>query len=600
MENVKDSLVDLERHRRRLEENITELQNALLHWRTWDAEYEALKEEVESADDSDQANLERIKNEFEGELVNRKEVAEIFGKAQQRSRDQIINVLDRRIDYVSKSVETLQKQLEAVEHKHAAASIISQPDIQDDEGRPITEIVEELDSDDNVVSYRLNQPGQSMPHVREALQKAGIKDLPSISEDSSSNRVSELSPDEQQASPLKPKQQSAKHDVGMAPAKSPPVTKKAPKKSVAFADEVAPAEESGPSVSKAARRVEDIMKSAKSQEDMMNQKPVIPENEDPEDAALRRQMLNYGMGEVGAVVAELQLEDGASDVDSDHWDYSDEGFDESMDDAEDDEDKYGRSTLRVVTQDYRQRMLELEQRLGINSKSPAKQKLLDDADGESGSEDERIGRIVVNHGASASPSAAQKQPEKPATLSKETSRKAEKKGVRFAESLDIRPDSPPPAPAPQDKESVTDPLGDVVEREVADKPVKPKTPRKASRFRKARGEAAPNDAIPKAPMDITASFTEQDKLSGPSGPPSQTLADTLVERDTVSEPMNDEDFEDMIDQGALALEHQRLRRKFIQQQGGFLKENESPIQPLDETEGGPERLSRFRAARLSK
>jgi unconventional prefoldin RPB5 interactor 1 len=43
---VKDSFIDLERHRVRLEENVAKLQKALQHWQTWDAEYEGLKEEI--------------------------------------------------------------------------------------------------------------------------------------------------------------------------------------------------------------------------------------------------------------------------------------------------------------------------------------------------------------------------------------------------------------------------------------------------------------------------------------------------------------------------------------------------------------------------
>ena len=80
------------------------------------------------------------------------------------------------------------------------------------------------------------------------------------------------------------------------------------------------------------------------------------------------------------------------------------------------------------------------------------------------------------------------------------------------------------------------------------------------------------------------------------------LANQLVERETVSQPTEAQEqaHDDYEDQKELADEHQRLRRKFIQQQGGFLKENEGPIQQLDEEEGGPVRQSRFKAARLSR
>jgi unconventional prefoldin RPB5 interactor 1 len=38
----------------------------------------------------------------------------------------------------------------------------------------------------------------------------------------------------------------------------------------------------------------------------------------------------------------------------------------------------------------------------------------------------------------------------------------------------------------------------------------------------------------------------------------------------------------------------------IQRQGGFLKEEESEVVPLTEEEGGPKKISRFKAARLAK
>jgi unconventional prefoldin RPB5 interactor 1 len=43
---VKDSFADLERHRLRLEGNVSKLKKALKHWQTWEAEYEGLKEEI--------------------------------------------------------------------------------------------------------------------------------------------------------------------------------------------------------------------------------------------------------------------------------------------------------------------------------------------------------------------------------------------------------------------------------------------------------------------------------------------------------------------------------------------------------------------------
>ena len=43
---VRDSLVDLEKYRLQLEQNVAKLQASLRHWRTWEIEYEGMKEEI--------------------------------------------------------------------------------------------------------------------------------------------------------------------------------------------------------------------------------------------------------------------------------------------------------------------------------------------------------------------------------------------------------------------------------------------------------------------------------------------------------------------------------------------------------------------------
>jgi unconventional prefoldin RPB5 interactor 1 len=46
MTGVRDSFVDLERHRLQLEQNVAKLQASLRHWQQWEIEYEGLKEEI--------------------------------------------------------------------------------------------------------------------------------------------------------------------------------------------------------------------------------------------------------------------------------------------------------------------------------------------------------------------------------------------------------------------------------------------------------------------------------------------------------------------------------------------------------------------------
>ena len=46
MNTAMESLVDLERRRKQLEDAVAHLRKSLQHWQTWEAEYEGLKEEI--------------------------------------------------------------------------------------------------------------------------------------------------------------------------------------------------------------------------------------------------------------------------------------------------------------------------------------------------------------------------------------------------------------------------------------------------------------------------------------------------------------------------------------------------------------------------
>ncbi|KAK5015784.1 hypothetical protein LTR16_012852, partial [Cryomyces antarcticus] len=70
-------------------------------------------------------------------------------------------------------------------------------------------------------------------------------------------------------------------------------------------------------------------------------------------------MLAYGLNEVGAVVAELDLEEFSDDPEDDFDDEDTGDYDSSVEE----EDQYGRSTGKLVDEGYRKEMLELEKRL---------------------------------------------------------------------------------------------------------------------------------------------------------------------------------------------------------------------------------------------
>lgn len=589
-QKVRDSFLDLERHRQLLEENIEKLQKSLRHWQTWEAEYEGLKEEILAAKPTpNRKQLVALARDYEGDLVTRKEVEELLGP-ETRDAAQVVNLLDRRMDYVEQNVRTVQKQIDVAERKLATASIISTPEVRNEEGLPMTEILEELDEDGNVISSSTSTAGSAKPQLLEVLKKAGVE-LPASS--SKDVRVveekAEIAPKTDPEIERKSKTESAK------PAR----------KGVKFTEDTKTGSE--PEKSQTAKRLEEIMSIAKQSEAKPSEPPVIPTDESEEDAALRREMLQYGMSEVGAVVAELNLEDGS--------DWEDEGYE---DDTTDDEDSFGRSTGRIVDDELRQRMIELEEKLGFRVMENVGKKASDVDIVQEG-----IGRITIN-GQTSDAAAKEDEAEMSSSIKSENS--AAKKSVRFSEELDISP-GPKPAPASAPVERVAAPVGDIVERTAPAESTTTLVPqKKQSRFKSAR--AAPANVVngplaasitrstgpslplfpakpttPK-PFSQTIQFApaSENIRTVPSGPEGRTLAPKVVERDvppdaTATEP---DELDPQLLHQEVATEYHRMRNRMIQRQGGFLKEEECEIVPLTEEEGGPKKMSRFKAARLAK
>lgn len=592
---VKDSFLDLERHRQLLEENIEKLRKSMLHWQIWEAEYEGLKEEILAAKSTPtREELLAIGRDYEGELVTKKELEDILGVKEARSASQVVNLLDRRIDYVEQNVRTIQKQLGAAEDRLAAATVISTPDVRNEEGLPLTEIMEELDDEGNVISSRLSTPGSAKPQLLEVLEKAGVKGLLPNTPDSGVSTIADA-----KSQPI------VDETASKLPRKAPKPTKKG----VKFAEDTKPGPE--PEKSQTAKRLEDIMKIAKQHENPSSEPPIIPKNETSEDAALRREMLQYGMSEVGAVVAELELEEGSDWTDDDYDDRS----------SVDEEDAFGRSTGRLVDDQLRQQMLELEERLGVRAMQNIGQKA-DDYDVV----EEGIGRITINgqeeERASTSTNIAYQTG---ADSSNRHPTASAKKSVRFSESLDISPATKPPASPPAKKPRLPAPVSDIVERTAPTQTTAPSSQKKVSRFKSAQastmnilnGPLAPTSvtqntplplhpARPSAPKPfstpITFSPVEEPARTVPTGPKGKTLAPTIIERDTplATSAAEPDEFDPQLLHQEVATEYHKLRNRMIQKQGGFMKESESEIVPFTEEEGGPKKVSRFKAARLAR
>lgn len=644
----RDHISDLERHRLRLEEQIFKLRKSLQHWQTWDAEYEGLKEEIQGfkktpgAADPTAQDMIDLGHEFGGELVNEKEIKELLGKDMSRSAKQVTDLISRRQDYVQKNIETVQKQVDAAEDKLTKVFIVSNPSLEDEEGGPLMDIREELDEDGNVVSSSISHPGQQTAHIMETLKRAGIElpdqeskgneETPDVAESSSDAGAPAMKMEE----PIQPDlsqgagEASVQAEAAPASQEPKPISRK---KSVSFApDTKEPAESSGVPETKGSFTAHMNFKPGSRVVELNDkdeaigheiagpqnpgiQDPVIPKNESEEDAKLRREMLEYNLNEVGHVVAELDLYEGNSD-DEDMYEEEDSDIEEV------EEDEWGRSRP-VITEEYLQKMRELEKKLDariIENMGPAPEdadlnNMLQQAQG--------VHKLVVRTDEEIPPALLPKQSAK--NTSAEAQRKNEtsepastagsatqparsEKGVRFAPEPDVSPAPavklPPPSP-PSTKAPEPSPVADaIIERtpvtQAPPAPSEPVPPRKASRFKVSRAN------LP-ADSSLTASSSTASPLpSRPTGPSNATLASFIIEHDMASTPASAPD-PDGLDPDTLSQEtltsYHKLRTKLIQrQEGGFtrLDPEEAADGPLVEEreDGSVRKVSRFRAARV--
>ncbi|KAK3362651.1 Prefoldin subunit-domain-containing protein [Lasiosphaeria hispida] len=595
MEQPKDHLSDLDRHVQLLEGKVNTLRASLNHWQQWYLEYSALKEEVEQLpnDPPPRKELARIRRDFDSELLTKKEINEIFGKNDLKDADKIATQLSRRIDYVEKNIDSVRKLLEVDENKLAAAIVVAYPDGGTDEesGLPLTDIIEELDDDDNVVRSRLQTGGDAEPKIIEALQRVGIHDLPKVEKDSPKKEVplptnvvkEEINADSTPTAAATPKG-SQKAALSEARPGS--------KKNVSFSEDTKEGHEPRkPPQSRADREVEQLRQAFRDLQNTDMSNAVIPKNESAEESALRREMLDYSMQEIGPVVAELQLEEGYSDDEEDpDWDEIDEGIDDEDEDG--DEDDLGRSKHSVITGDYIKRMQELEKRLGATSAFAVHRQ-----NPENGAPEAGVGRISVVKESTSKDGGA------------DTSMLAprEPKSVKFANQLDIAEEKtarPAPRPKGKPRKPEVSPIGDIVEKtttpellEGQEGPMK-----RVSRFKKERA-AVSTATIPPGPLEIRPKFlpeTRADPSKEPAPPEGVTVAPTVVERVVSPQLQEPDDMDDNMLYQAAAVEYNRLRNKMIQKQGGFMKkEEEEEIVDPEEEEGGPRRMSKFKAARLA-
>ncbi|GAB1204320.1 hypothetical protein APSETT445_002972 [Aspergillus pseudonomiae] len=573
--------MDLERQRLELEGNILKLQESLYHWRTWEAEYDALKDEIsELDDDATMDDFLRIGRDFGGSLVTEDEVKVILGEKQgvARTKQQVIDLVSRRVDYVKQNVTTMEKRLRSVENQLHAFDSAEQLPTEPTSDFPMTEIVEELDEDGNVISSSTATPGDQAPELLELLKKAGVNDVPDA-------------PNANAQPGYKAKDGSSSADKEHGDISEKPSLRETNGSSVAYSEEK-------PAASDLA---------TEKQEEL----PVTDIDESPEDAKLRREMLQYQLNEVGAVVAELELDEDASDISIDD-DY--DAF--AYDDEDEEEDEYGRSTRTVLSEDYHQQMRELEAKLNAR------------------------GMWNMGKDTGSLPVEVQKELEQPSmvrieksteTVNEPAPEKKPKKKVAFADDLDIAPAPKPPivekkavAPRQSDVPVLSDAVVERTQSTVKD-PITNDVPKKTSRFKSARSTTGSENSI--RPTEARSSLRKpitspsptlplfpakpsepkpfsqpiSDITEAPRGPEGKILADTLVEHEVsqgAAMPPELDEIDEQIHRKEIASEFYRIRNRMIQQNGGFVGGEEPETVPI-ETEDPPKRVSRFRAARMT-
>lgn len=511
---------------------------------------------------------------------------------------------------------------------------------RDAKGLPLTEIHEELDDDDNVISSSLSHPEASTAKVFDALKTAGLTDsdlstasanLPHADADAvtgpstagasdvldehashphDSDYDSTHDKDEPERPPIRKKSVSFSADtkippepvradsedgrksvsfapkVSVAPAADPPDTR-----FVSFAPKVEEIPAQPPAVAspettaksdiqkdlRAYFKPGDKVRQLNDDDEVEATTIVMPENESEDDARIRREMLEYHLNEVGHVVATM-------DVDEDDYEY--EGGDDATTVSDlttsehpDEDTPYTSASAGSDDEDED----EDEDEYGRSTK-----RVISDKYRKEMQELER--RLSGNLG--------------PAPTDQdlhELDPEINPKDVRRLVIRDKRSSTISNTSYDSDKKAGGKKRVSFAEALDVAKPSSP--PLKALKTQEGENVAPPlghttserstSDDIEDTPMGSEA----------PSGPPGMVIADQLMERapkHAVTAPSID-DPDALMQRRELATEYHRRRNEMIRQQGGFksTESEEEGLGPLmEEKDGKVKKVSRFRAARL--
>ncbi|KAL9111460.1 MAG: hypothetical protein Q9227_004138 [Pyrenula ochraceoflavens] len=543
------ALAEVDQQLAKLEESISKLKGSLRHWQTWEIEYEGLKEEIsllgEDPSSDDMLNCAR---DFGAETLNDEEIRSVIGEGRQ-TQQQVVSRLSNRVEYVARNIAIIKRQLSEAQRKRNALLLIEDPEHRNEAALPMTEITEQLDEEGNVVTSSVQTADKSVPQLVDVLQKAGVKDI------LLSDGVI----------------QSNKEKPGLDPGPTPKAIEDTPDKAI----EDVQSQHKASKPPQGTSSHPDI--NSESSSDSGLSSPKVPSEESPDDAKLRQEMIEYTRGELGAIVAELELEEGDQDNDSDAsiHDFMDEE-DMQLDDSEDSdgEDEFGRNLKSPLTEAYHQEMVALERKL--NAKSL--QNLGPDPKGLP--QDVHTDLSKPNN---------ESKPLKPEKASPSQHKKTKK--VSFAKDLDIAPDAKdsPIAPTLQKASNTKDNLplsSSILERSgnhsSASLPDRPRPPRdkKQSRFEATR--LGSTNTLPDS-SDQRAADIE----NNPTSLAEKIQSDMVIERSSSGSRPKVPTLEELdadLHRKEIAGEYHRMRNRMIARQGGFTDEAELEEEPMWEDE----------------
>lgn len=600
-----DQFPELESQRLQLEQNIAELKKSIYHWRTWDAEYDGFKNGVSFLEEEGATfeNVLQFGRQFGGTVITSEDIQALTGEKQglQRTPRQVVDTVYRRIDYVRENIGILERRLATAEgHLDSVFQKINSADQEEEEELPLTEIIEELDEMGNAVKSRTKTPEEDAPKILRALKEAGMD---KVLKNHRSRKAARSKPNGDKHEEI-PRQVEEVENDESAHQSEPAPPKDEPKKPTAF-PETGPVPETPPAPAKPSKSDDSpVPITQPASQPTVSSLPETPIDESPEDAALRREILQYGLEEAGDIVAELEIGDSGSD-DSLDDEYA------TDDDEDEEEDEYGRTTRRVISDDYRRQMMELEKKLnaaGLHNLGPDPRGLPVEVKQELNQQDVQSAKQAPELAPEAN--MGQKQ----------------KKKVAFANSLDIAP-NPEPAQKPAVEEaqgSSVPPVKDAIVEKTAERQMgsaqQSAPPKRPSRFKSARAasvrpmvlgpdipEAKPVINPPPPPTLIPAKSDSPKPFSQPIVEPShhsapKPLVADLVERDVSTHApapdLDPDEYDEPLHRREIATEFYRMRNRRIQQQGGFVDRESEMIVPLGDDSAPERKPSRFKTARV--